>query len=188
MGNLEANVHKAICFGFHKDMLLPKGAIGELTYVGGLSLARGYLNRPELTAERFVANPFSDDPSDRLYRTGDLVRYLPDGNLEFIGRIDDQVKIRGFRIELGEIESHLSQLQGVSSALVQVKDDGEHKRLVAYVIRATDDSSDTDFIAQLRLGLQQSLPDYMLPSAYVLLDEFPLTANGKLDKKSLTRC
>ena len=160
------------------------GVVGEM-YIGGAGLARGYLNNPELTAEKFIANPFSDDPDERLYRTGDLVRWLPDGNLEFIGRIDDQVKIRGFRIELGEIESQLQMHESVRSCVVVVREDIEgDKRLVAYVV--IDSLSEVeDHVRVLREHLQQQLPEYMLPSAFVVLDELPLTSNGKIDRKSL---
>jgi acyl carrier protein len=166
--------------------LVPQCSIGEL-YIGGAGLARGYLNQPELTAERFIPNPFSDTPDDRLYKTGDLVRYLPDGNLEFIGRIDDQVKIRGFRIELGEIESTLSECEGVTSSLVLSREDEPgHKRLVAYVVVSAIDTIDESvFVSSLRVSLQDTLPDYMMPSAFVLLNKFPLTANGKIDKQAL---
>ena len=168
----------------------PMGSVGEL-HIGGVGLARGYLNQPELTGERFIQSPFSnntsDNTNDRLYKTGDLVRYLPDGDLEFIGRIDNQVKIRGFRIELGEIESQLSQNEDVAASLVFVREDelGE-KRLVAYVVAKEKEGLDeVIFINSLRGSLQQTLPDYMLPSAFVLLAHFPLTPNGKVDKKAL---
>ncbi|WP_455825986.1 amino acid adenylation domain-containing protein [Pseudomonas graminis] len=151
---------------------LPIGATGEL-YVGGKGVARGYLNRPELTAERFI-----DDPSGpgRLYRTGDLARWLPDGNLEYLGRNDDQVKIRGVRIELGEIESALASHPAVQDAVVQYR---EGQLLAWFVPRQAVE------IDALRGHLQASLPDYMLPVAYVKLDVLPLTANGKLDRKAL---
>jgi amino acid adenylation domain-containing protein len=167
--------------------LVPYGAAGEL-YAGGAGLARGYLNRPELTAERFIANPFHDsaDPSssERLYKTGDLVRYLADGNLEYLGRIDDQVKIRGFRIELGEIENQLSLHAQVASAAVLAREDvpGE-KRLVAYV--TLNGGSDEGIVASLKAHLRAALPEYMVPALYVLLDELPLTRNGKVDKRAL---
>jgi amino acid adenylation domain-containing protein len=170
--------------------LAPIGTIGEL-YLGGAGLARGYLNQPALTAERFVQNPFSDKPNDRLYKTGDLVRYLPDGNLEFIGRIDDQVKVRGFRIELGEIESQLSQCDSVAACLLLAREDElGQKRLVAYVVAKTNDNvnealDDTTFVRELREQLQNIIPDYMVPSAFVVMDEFPLTANGKVDRETL---
>ncbi|WP_455883678.1 amino acid adenylation domain-containing protein [Pseudomonas putida] len=151
---------------------LPIGATGEL-YVGGKGVARGYLNRPELTAERFI-----DDPSGpgRLYRTGDLARWLPDGNLEYLGRNDDQVKIRGVRIELGEIESALASHPAVQDAVVQYREG----QLLAWLVPRQAVEIDA-----LRGHLQASLPDYMLPVAYVKLDVLPLTANGKLDRKAL---
>ena len=166
--------------------LVPEGNYGEL-YIGGHGLARGYLNQPDLTAERFIQNPFSDDPSERLYKTGDLVRYLPDGNMEFIGRIDDQVKIRGFRIELGEINSQLSQNDNVAASLVLAIDvELGQKRLVAYLVAKSGKALDVKtLVSGLRQSLQQNLPDYMLPSAFVVLDEFPLTPNGKVDRKAL---
>ncbi|HEV7922516.1 MAG TPA: amino acid adenylation domain-containing protein [Thermoanaerobaculia bacterium] len=144
------------------------GAIGEL-YIGGPSLAHGYLNRPELTAERFA-----EIRGERLYRTGDLVRYLPDGSLAFIGRTDDQVKVRGYRIELGEIEAQLLRLAGVREAAVAVRGDS----LAAYIVgEATAD--------ELRAALKQTLPDYMIPSAFVTMPALPLNANGKVDRKAL---
>jgi amino acid adenylation domain-containing protein len=151
--------------------LLPHGQSGEL-YIGGVGLARGYLNRPDLTAERFVPNPFG---AGRLYRSGDLVRHLDDGNLAFLGRIDDQVKIRGYRVELGEIEAQLLCCPGVESAVVLARE----QRLVAYVTPAGTDG------AALREQLQVSLPDYMVPALYVALDALPLTPNGKVDKHAL---
>ena len=170
----------------NRKSLVPTGCIGEL-YIGGECLAQGYLNRPELTKERFLRDPFSDNPNDRLYKTGDLVRYLPDGSLEFLGRIDDQVKIRGFRIELGEIENQLSQNENVTASLVLVREDepGE-KRLVAYVVaKETEVLDEVTFINSLRDHLQTTLPDFMLPSAFVILEQFVLTPNGKVDKKAL---
>ncbi|WP_455825751.1 amino acid adenylation domain-containing protein [Pseudomonas graminis] len=156
---------------------LPFGVVGEL-YVGGAGVARGYLNRDALNAERFL-----DDPATglRMYRTGDLGRLLADGSVEYLGRNDDQVKIRGFRIELGEIQAHLANAPGVRDAVVVAREDEPgDKRLVAYVI-AEDQLS----VAQLRDHLQRHLADHMLPSAFVLLDKFPLTTNGKLDRKAL---
>src|SRR5206468_3918172 len=160
----------------------PQGIPGEL-YIGGAGVARGYLNRPELTAEKFIRDPFSADPAARLYRTGDLARWLPDGNLEFIGRIDEQVKIRGFRIELGEIESRLLEHAGVTSCVVLAREDvpGE-KQLVAYVVLA---ESLEDYQRELRAYLQGVLPEYMVPSAYVQLEAIPLTPNGKVNRKGL---
>jgi len=171
----------------HKNgLLVPSGCVGELC-IGGQCLARGYLNSPELTDELFIPNRFSDDPNGRLYKTGDLVRYLPDGNLEFIGRIDDQVKIRGFRIELNEIQQLLSESLLISSCLVLAREDKTgQKQLVAYVVTANEtDLATSDLTGQLRKALQINLPDYMVPSSFVLMDEWPLTANGKIDKKAL---
>ncbi len=161
---------------------VPVGVTGEL-YIGGDGLARGYLNRPELTAEKFIANPFSTQPHARLYKTGDLARYLADGNIEFLGRIDDQVKIRGFRIELGEIGSVLDQHPAVREAVVLAGEDSSgEKRLIAYVVANQQPSPATN---QLRSYLKEKLPDYMVPSAFVFLDKLPLTSNGKVDRKAL---
>ncbi|MBD2819370.1 amino acid adenylation domain-containing protein [Xenorhabdus sp. 42] len=159
---------------------VPFGTVGEL-YIGGDGVARGYLNRPDLTAERFLADPFSDQPNARMYRTGDLARYLPDGNLIFMGRNDQQVKIRGFRIEPGEIEVRLAEHAEVSEALVLALGEGQDKRLVAYVIAQANDGLAT----RLREHLNDILPDYMVPAAFVRLEAFPLTPNGKLDRQSL---
>ncbi|PQQ26173.1 non-ribosomal peptide synthetase [Photorhabdus hindustanensis] len=181
-----------------EQQLVPYGSTGEL-YIGGAGLARGYLNRPELTKERFVANPFHDtantNSSERLYRTGDLVRYLSDGNLEFIGRIDDQVKIRGFRIELGEIEYQLNQQAGVNSSLVRVTTTlAGDKQLVAYIKQVSDklmnertewQQAQIQFIQDIKSALAKSLPDYMIPSVMVVVEEWPLTPNGKIDRKRL---
>ena len=157
----------------------PIGVVGEL-YIGGDGLARGYLNRPELTAEKFIANPFGEG---RLYRTGDLARYLPDGSIEFLGRIDHQVKIRGFRIELGEIEAALNEHPMVREAIVLAREDQpDNPRLVAYVI--SQKSAELDF-SQLRTYLKESLPEYMVPGIWVALERFPLTPNGKIDRKIL---
>jgi aspartate racemase len=162
---------------------VPVGVPGEL-YVGGVGLARGYLNRAELTADRFIPNPFSDGPAARLYRTGDLVRYLPDGNLDFLGRLDNQVKLRGFRIELGEIEAVLGQHPGVREALVVDQEETPtQKRLAAYYVVQDQENSPT--VEELRSFLHQKLPDYMLPSVFVELDLLPLTPNGKIDRRAL---
>ncbi len=161
--------------------LLPIGVSGEL-YIGGAGLARGYLNRPDLTEEKFIPNPFSDEPGARLYKTGDLARYLSDGNIEFLGRIDHQVKIRGFRIELGEIEAVLSQHPEVRETVVIAREDQPgNKRLVAYVVS----NQESPTASELRRFLKEKLPDYMVPSAFVMLDALPLTPNGKVDRRAL---
>jgi amino acid adenylation domain-containing protein len=161
--------------------LAPIGVPGEL-HIGGAGLARGYINRPELTAEKFIAHPFSDERGARLYRTGDLARYLPDGNIEFLGRIDDQVKIRGYRIELGEIEAVLSRHPAVLEAVVVAREDAPDRRLVVYVVyRQGVDVS----VNELRSFLKQKLPVYMIPSVFVVLEALPLMANGKVDRKAL---
>jgi acyl carrier protein/pimeloyl-ACP methyl ester carboxylesterase len=161
---------------------VPIGVTGEL-YIGGDALARGYLNRPELTAEKFVANPLEDAPSPRLYRTGDLVRWREEGQLEYLGRIDHQVKIRGFRIELGEIESRLRCHPALEQAVVAAREDSPgNKRLVAYLVTTEQKPPD---IEELRSHLEQTLPGYMIPSAFVTLNALPLTPNGKVDRKAL---
>jgi amino acid adenylation domain-containing protein len=162
--------------------LAPVGVPGELC-LGGAGLARGYLNRPELNAEKFVPDPFLDQPAARLYKTGDLMRWLPDGNLEFLGRLDQQVKIRGFRIELGEIESCLRRHPAIQDVAVVAREDSSGgKRLVAYLV-ARDEK--TPATAELRSHLKLDLPEYMLPAAFVMLKTLPLTPNGKLDRRAL---
>ena len=159
------------------------GTPGEL-HIGGIGLGRGYLNRPGLTAEKFIPNPYCPVGS-RLYKTGDLVRYRPDGTIDYLGRNDFQIKIRGFRIELGEIENRLSACVGVREAVVIAREDGHGgKRLVAYL---TKDSGTELSVADLRADLAVTLPDYMLPSAFVVLPVLPLTANGKLDRGALPK-
>ncbi|MEO1378584.1 MAG: non-ribosomal peptide synthetase, partial [Cyanobacteria bacterium J06635_10] len=181
---------------------VPIGVPGEL-YIGGDSLARGYLNRPDLTREKFIQNPFDSltvkrqthrnassaqategypPTQSKLYKTGDLARYLPDGNIEFIGRIDHQIKMRGFRIEPGEIEVALTTHPKIQQAVViATEDNPDHKRLVGYVVLS--DSSEST--RQIREFLQQKLPEYMVPNAFVCLENLPLTPNGKVDRKAL---
>ncbi|MBB6274141.1 amino acid adenylation domain-containing protein/non-ribosomal peptide synthase protein (TIGR01720 family), partial [Pedobacter cryoconitis] len=158
--------------------LCPIGVIGEIC-VAGIGVSRGYLNRPDLTAAKFIINPFNT--TSKMYRTGDLGRWLPDGNIEYLGRIDDQVKVRGFRIELGEIENVLQQYEDISQAVVVVKDDANgNKRLIAYLV------TNTNYDKELMLNwLKGLLPEYMVPSFFITLQELPLTANGKIDKKAL---
>ena len=179
-------LHNIKGYILNENRLVPVGVTGEL-FIGGAGVARGYLNNDELTRERFIQNPFSDDPNDRLYKTGDLGRWLPDGNIEFIGRADDQVKIRGFRVEPGEVESQLSKHSLVRSCVVIAREEipGD-KRLVAYVLLdAGVESDDLDLAGELRGYLQTKLPEYMIPSAYVELANIPLTVNGKVDRKAL---
>ena len=169
---------------------VPVGVTGEL-HIGGVGLARGYLNQPELTAEKFITHSLDGEPAKRLYKTGDLARYLPDGNIEFLGRMDTQVKIRGYRIECGEIESALGQHPAVRQSVVAARDDsrgdalsslGTAKRLVAYVVAAQSSAPSAN---ELRVFLKQKLPEYMLPSVFVLLDSLPRTPNGKVDRRAL---
>jgi amino acid adenylation domain-containing protein len=170
---------------------VPIGVIGEL-YIGGAGLARGYLNRPDLTRERFVENPFATGSDKakgytRLYKTGDLVRWLADGNLEYMGRNDDQVKIRGYRIELGEIENALLQIAGIKQSCVLAKERktaaGNSKYLVGYYVADINESMPTPTIVAEKLLMV--LPEYMVPGAFVAMETFPLTVNGKLDKRAL---
>ena len=161
---------------------VPVGIPGELV-IGGFALARGYLNRPDITAEKFVPDPFSKEPGARFYRTGDLVRYRPGGNIQFLGRIDDQVKIRGYRIELGEIESNLIRFKGLSDVAVIAKSDSQNnKQLVAYYV---PENGLHPTINELRDFLMNDLPDYMIPTAFVELESFPMTQTGKIDRRAL---
>jgi amino acid adenylation domain-containing protein/non-ribosomal peptide synthase protein (TIGR01720 family) len=160
---------------------VPIGINGEL-YIGGEGLAKGYLGQPELTNSKFISNPFNDNPASRLYKTGDIVRYLADGNIDFMGRIDHQIKIRGFRIELGEIETVLSQHPQVQEGIVIAREDELGvKRLSAYVIPVTQQLTQQE----LRQFLQDKLPNYMIPAFLMLLDSFPMTPNGKVDRRAL---
>ncbi|CAM3363662.1 amino acid adenylation domain-containing protein [Pseudomonas floridensis] len=166
-----------------RQQLVPQGVAGEL-YVAGDGVARGYLNRPALTAERFLRDPFSPEAGARMYRTGDLARWNADGTLEYLGRNDDQVKIRGVRIELGEIESQLGRLPGIEEALVLAREDEPGQpRLVGYFIER--DGALSTPVSELRAALLAVLPGYMVPSAFVRLASWPLTANGKVDRRAL---
>lgn len=158
--------------------LLPVGVYGELCITGS-NLARGYFNNPELTDEKFITNPFI--PGERMYCTGDLARWLPDGNLEFGGRVDQQVKIRGNRVEIGEVEEQLSRCEGIKEAMVMAREDrGENKYLCAYLV------SDNEIkVAEIKEQLSKTLPDYMIPTYFISIDKLPLTANGKIDTKAL---
>jgi aspartate racemase len=166
----------------HHLHLVPVGVPGELC-IGGDGLARGYLNRPELAAEKFIPDPFSKEPGRRLYKTGDLARYLPDGNLEFLGRLDHQVKIRGFRVELKEIEAALGQHPAVQKTVVLARENARgDAQLGAYVVPNQQLAPTT---SQLHTFLKEKLPVYMLPSSFVLLDALPLTPTGKVDRQAL---
>ncbi|HEY1856004.1 amino acid adenylation domain-containing protein, partial [Acidocella sp.] len=160
--------------------LVPVGVPGEL-YIGGAGLARGYLRQPELTRERFGVDPFAAEPGQRMYRTGDLVRRLPDGSIEMLGRLDHQVKIRGFRIELGEIEAALAKHPAVREAVAVAREETGGKRLVVYVVADGDDQ----LAGSLRAHLATHVPEYMVPAAFVRLEAFPLTPNGKIDRRAL---
>ena len=165
-----------------QKQLVPTGVAGEL-YIGGVGVAKGYFQRPDLTADRFLADPFSQNPGARFYRTGDLVRRMPSGEFDFLGRADGQIKLRGFRIELGEIETALSKFPGVQQAVVLLREDvpGD-KRLVGYVVAS---GKTAPVPAEIRTFLLSKLPDYMVPTAFVDLLTFPLTANGKIDRRAL---
>jgi amino acid adenylation domain-containing protein len=168
---------------------VPLGAVGEI-YIGGIGVARGYRKQPELTAQRFMDDPFDARPGARMYRTHDLARYLADGNLLFLGRNDHQIKLRGFRIEPGEIEARMAEHAGVGECIVIAVGEGVDKRLVGYVVPAEKESmrSQEDaerLVATLRAHLSASLPDYMVPAAFVVLEAMPLTPNGKIDRKAL---
>jgi acyl-CoA synthetase (AMP-forming)/AMP-acid ligase II len=162
---------------------VPVGVAGEM-YVAGAGVARGYLNREGLTAERFLRDPFSTDARARMYKSGDLGRWRADGSIEYLGRNDQQVKIRGFRIELGEIEAQLARHEDIKEAVILAREDipGE-RRLVAYVVPQVAEAVPS--VEALRTHLLGALPQYMVPSAFVMLDRLPLTANGKLDRKAL---
>ena len=161
---------------------VPIGVSGEI-YIGGLGVAKGYLNRPELTAQKFIPNPFSDEPNAHLYKTGDLGRYLADGNIEFLGRLDQQVKIRGYRIELPEIEAVLNQYPDVQEAIAIAPEDiNAHRRLIAYIVPKQEQVPTVD---NLRSFLKNHLPEYMLPSVFVMLKTLPRTPNGKVDRQAL---
>ncbi|AVH69210.1 non-ribosomal peptide synthetase [Nostoc sp. 'Lobaria pulmonaria (5183) cyanobiont'] len=175
-----ANTQLYILDQYHQ--LVPVGIPGEL-HIGGEGLARGYFHRPDLTAEKFIPHPFSEQPSARLYKTGDLARYLPNGDIEYISRIDNQVKIRGFRIETGEIEATLTQYPTIKEAVVVVREDmSGDKQLVAYVV---SEQELTLKISELRSFLRDKIPDYMIPAAFVSMKALPLTPNGKVDRQSL---
>src|SRR6185369_7186267 len=160
----------------------PAGVLGEL-YIGGDGVARGYWSRPSLTAEKFIPNQFGLERGSRLYRTGDLARFLPDGTIEYVGRVDHQIKIRGMRLELGEIETTLTHHPLVRQAVVVARQDFEADlQLVGYIVPVLEETLE---IGALRQFLRQTLPEHMLPGAFVFLDELPLTPNGKVNRRAL---
>ena len=161
---------------------VPVGVPGEL-YIGGVGVTRGYLNRPDLTAQRFIENPFAGEPGAKLYKTGDVVRYRADGNLEFLGRADNQVKIRGFRVELEEVEQAVRSYAGVADCVVVLREDDDHdKRLIAYVV---PDPALSPTITELRKFIKSKLPSYMVPAAFSMIAALPLMASGKIDRRAL---
>jgi amino acid adenylation domain-containing protein len=163
---------------------VPQGCVGEL-HIGGIQVARGYLNRPELTAKRFICDPFATDPNARLYKTGDLARYLPDGSIEYLGRTDFQIKIRGLRVELGEIEARLEELDAIQKCVVVMREDRPgDQRLVAYYVIKPDRNVE---VSDLRNSLRDCLPDYMIPSVFEPMDTLPLTSSGKVNRLALPR-
>jgi amino acid adenylation domain-containing protein len=180
IGRAIANVQSYVLDRYLRPVAI--GVAGEL-HIGGVGVARGYLNAPELTAERFIPDPFSSEPGTRLYKTGDRVRYRPDGNLEFLGRLDNQAKVRGFRVEPGEIEAVLRQHGAVRESVIVTRENrqGIH-HLVAYVVAATQPAPT---VSELRSFLEEKIPEYMVPSAFVLLDALPLTSHGKVDRHAL---
>jgi acyl carrier protein len=154
-------------------------------HIGGVQVARGYLNRPELTAEKFIPDPFSGLPGARLYKTGDLARYHADGSIEYLGRIDFQVKIRGLRVELGEIESRVSELKGIKKCVVVVREDnpGDQRLVAYYVLKPGSSASNSDW----RIYLRSKLPEYMVPQHFVELESIPISPNGKVDRRALPK-
>ena len=184
-GHHRSVIQSTICRLYILDEHLrqvPIGTPGEL-YIGGIGLAKGYLNRPELNAEKFIPHPWSDRPGERLYRTGDLVRFLPDGQVDFLGRVDYQIKIRGYRIEPDEIITLLNRYPAVQASMVLAREDTSgDKRLVAYVVLNQGMSA---CINALQEWLAERLPDYMIPAVFVQLDALPVTPNGKIDRAAL---
>lgn len=164
--------------------LVPQNVVGEL-YIGGQGIAKGYLGNPELTQSRFIQNPFDSATNSKLYRTGDLVRWLPDGRLSFVGRADEQVKIRGYRVELGEIENQLTTEESVANAAVSVcQTESSIQQIVAYLVPASG-IQHSALIKQVKSAMESRLPEYMQPSAYIVIDQMPTLENGKIDKSSL---